>query len=173
MSPIYKFLLVLTSFAPLVGVIVINHIGYKTWWVVVPLFIMISLIWICWKTMKSVSTTGETFIIYIKEFERRDQGILTFMFIYILPLVRSSDSAFLSNWALTIIVFLIIAFVIVDVGAYNINPIMRACGYRVYEIKNRNGIKKLLITQKNLLEHNVEIQTRKISHDIYVEDGER
>ena len=173
MSPIYKLFLVLTSFAPLAGVIAINHIGFKTWWVVVPLFIMISLIGICWKIVKYKSTTGETFRIYIKECERRDQGILAFMFIYILPLVRSSDSALLSNWTLTIIVFMIIALVIVDVGAYNINPIMRFCGYRVYEIKNRNGIKRLLITRRNSLEHEAEIQTRQISHDVYVEDGER
>ena len=134
---------------------------------------MISLTGICWKIVKYKSTTGETFRIYIKEHERRDQGILAFMFIYILPLVRSSDSALLSNWTLTIIVFMIIALVIVDVGAYNINPIMRFCGYRVYEIKNRNGIKRLLITRRNSLEHEAEIQTREISHDVHVEDGER
>ena len=174
-----KSLLALTSFAPLLCIIAINHfVGEqtlwapetKTLWMILVFDIAICLFFICWKMMKCAPRMGQTFPLEIQEFNRRDQGILVFMFIYLLPLIRSPDSLF-TNWQTTIgtlMVFVFIILIINDIGAYNFNPVMRICGYRVYEIKDTDNVHHLLITRKVLRKPGIEIQVRRISHDVYV-----
>ena len=179
-----KSLLALTSFAPLLCIIAINHFvseqtleatdlsnDEKTLWMILVLDMAICLIFACWGIMKKASKKGATSILEIQEFNRRDQGILVFMFIYLLPLIRSPDSLF-TNWQTTIgtlIVFTFIIVIINDIGAYNFNPVMRIFGYRVYEVKDTDNVRHLLITRKILQRPCVEtIRVREISHDVYV-----
>ena len=179
-----KSLLALTSFAPLLCIIVINHFvgeltsgsidllcDRNTLWMILVFDIAICLSVACWGIMKKASRKGATSILEIREFNRRDQGILVFMFIYLLPLIRSPDSLF-TSWQTTIgtlIVFTFIIIIINDIGAYNFNPVMRIFGYRVYEIKDTDDVRHLLITQEVLRKPGETIQVREISHDVYVQ----
>ena len=179
-----KSLLALTSFAPLLCIIAIKHflgeqtllatdllIDTKTLWMILVFDIAVCLFFICWKMMKCAPRMGQIFPLEIQEFYRRDQGILVFMFIYLLPLIRSPDSLF-TNWQTTIgtlMVFVFIIFIINDIGAYNFNPVMRIFGYRVYEVKDTDNVHHLLITREVLRKPGIEtIQVRRISHDVYV-----
>ena len=178
-----KSLLALTSFAPLLLIIAIKHFlgeqtlwatdlcnDTKTLWMILVFDIAVFLFFICWKMMKYASRRGHIFPLEIQEFNRRDQGILVFMFIYLLPLIRSPNSLF-ANWQTTIGTLMVFAFIILiinDIGAYNFNPVMRMWGYRVYEIKDTDNVHHLLITRKVLRKPGIEIQVRRISHDVYV-----
>ena len=172
-SLLAKFILVTTSFAPLLCAIAIDSIS-KPWRIsVIYLFVAgIVLGIICWAMMTFALKTGETFKLHIKEFNRRDQGTLLFLFIYLLPFIRSPDSSFDLSWS-TIIIFGVIIFTMIDIGAYNFNPVMRIFGYRFYEVKDRDDVRHLLITRKPLQESGIEVQARQISQDVYVqtEDG--
>ena len=152
-APFARFILALTSFAPLLGVIAINYfIDKKTLLAILMFDIAICLFFVCWRMMRYGSKSGATFILEIKEFNRRDQGILVFMFIYLLPLIRSPNSLF-TNWQTTIsplVVFALIIAIIIDIGAYNFNPVMRVFGYRAYEVKDTDDVHHLLITRKTL-----------------------
>ena len=53
-------------------------------------------------------------------------------------------------------------------GGYNFNPVMRLFGYRFYEVKDRKDVRCLLISQTDLQRLGIEVQTRRISHDVYV-----
>lgn len=166
---IAKFILVATSFAPLLCAIAIDSIS-KPWRIsVIYLFVAgIVLGIVCWAMMKFASNKGATSQLYIKEFNRRDQGTLLFLFIYLLPFIRSPDSSFDLSWS-TVIIFGIIIFTMIDLGGYNFNPVMRLFGYRFYEVKDRKDVRCLLITQTDLQRLGIEVQTRRISHDVYVQ----
>ena len=58
------------------------------WWIVVAFF----LVALCWGLLKYAKKNTQKHLLYIKEFERRDQEMLTFLFIYLLPFVRSKHS---------------------------------------------------------------------------------
>lgn len=164
-----KLILVLTSFAPLLCAIAIDSVSQTLRVSVIYLFIAgIVLGIICWVMMKLASNKGETFQLHVKEFNRRDQGTLLFLFIYILPFIRSPDSSFDISWS-TIIIFGVIIFTVIDIGAYNFNPVMRCLGYRFYEVKDTQDVHHLLITRTVLRKPGIEITTRRISHDVYVQ----
>ena len=180
-SGLAKSILVLTSFAPLLLVIAINFFFHddktlcgddKTLWVSVFLGVVaIVLILTCWMMMKFALNKGETYKLHIKEFNRRDHGIHTFLVIYLLPIMRSPDLLFTANWQTVICavgVLCIVIVTMVQIGAYNFNPVMCLCGYRFYEVKDKEDVHHLLISRTDLLRPGREVQIRRISHDVYV-----
>ena len=164
-----KSILAATSLVPLLLIIAWKHhndnssVAYGFGIVGAILFL------VCWAMMKWRSRHGEIIPSYIKEFNRRDQGTLTFVFIYLLPFIRSPESAFISDVPLTIALFFIIVVTMADVGAYNLNPVMRFFGYRFYEIRNEKGVQRLLITRKDLRQPEKKIRVRRISPDVYIQ----
>ena len=149
----FRFILSITSLAPaIVAVSLVILISHKnTLLGFVFLIIAIAFCCICYRQIKLAENKGRSKdTLLIKEFFRRDQGTTTFLFISVLPFLKSSDSLF-NNSILVILYVLFIVFVsIVDVGAYNFNPVIRMMGYRFYEIKDSENIRHLLILKRNL-----------------------
>ncbi len=169
-----KFILTLTSLSPVLGAVAINRFEQNKHWLPTTLCLlgMVSLCFVCWGMMKLASNKGQKYKLYIKEFDRRDQGILTFLFIYLLPFLQAPDSLFAAGWLTIIYIFGIIILVIIDVGAYNFNPVMRLWGYRFYVVKDSDDVHHLLITKTVLRKPRIEIQTRRITHDVYIHTEE-
>ena len=162
-----KLILVLTSFAPL---LIIMGLIYKNVWSLVLFGIAAVLIGLCWLMMEDSANTGEPYLLRIKEFNRTDKGIHTFLVIYILPIIRSPNS-FCTDWhtfACIVLVFVFLVFTIMRIGAYNFNPVMSAFGYYFYEIKDEQNVHHLLITRTVLRTPNTEIYAQKLSHDVHV-----
>ena len=193
-SRLAKLILALTSFAPLLFVITVDLIiddktlwlslesafqeGHKTdltvsdktKWAFFWFIVTIVLGFVCWRMMKFGSERGAaTHTFEIKEFNRRDQGILVFMFIYLLPVIRSPNTLYFADWIIGVIVFVVIIITTIDIGAFNFNPVIRIFGYRVYEIKDTDDVHHLLITRRTLRKPGDEVQVRRISHDVYVQ----
>ena len=180
-SKLAKLILVLTSFAPLLLVIAVIpffrddpplcHDDASLCFSVFLGVFAIVLIFTCWIMMKFASNKGETFKLHIKEFNRRDHGIHTFLVIYLLPIMRSPDSLVTANVQTVICVLGVLCVIIatmVQIGAYNFNPVMCLLGYRFYEVKDKEDVHHLLITRTDLLRPGREVQIRRISHDVYV-----
>ena len=170
-----KCLLVSTSLSPVLGAMAINQFERGEpwtiwiWWLVVALL----LVALCWVLLKSASKKAQKHLFYIKEFERKDQEILTFLFIYLLPFVRSGNSTFASEWLTSIYILIIIIIAIAQADAFHFNPVMRLLlGYRFYAAKNRHGVSNLLISKKDLRRPEKEVQTVRLAWNIYLYIGE-
>ena len=168
-----KIILVLTSFAPL---LIIIGVCYLNVWTCVLFGIAAVLIGLCWLMMEDSANTGEPYLLRIKEFNRTDQGIHTFLVIYLLPIIRSpiSFAADLHTFACIGLAFALLVFTMTRIGAYNFNPVMSAFGYYFYEIKDEQNVHHLLITRTVLRTPNTEVYVQKLSHDVHVEvEGNR
>ena len=112
-------------------------------------------------------------LLYIKEFERKDQEILVFLFIYLLPFIRSENPTFASEWLTSVYVLTMIIIAIAHADAFHFNPVMRMMfKYRFYAIRDRDGISNLLISKKNLRRPREELKTVRLAWNVYLYIGD-
>lgn len=168
---IAKCLLVLTSLSPVLGVVAINQFAHDKPWTswskwLVGAFLLMTL---CWALLRYAKKNAQKHLFCIEEFDRRDQEMLIFLFAYLLPFVRSETVAFASEWLTSIFILGIIILVIVRIGAFHFNPVMRLLGYRFYAVKNREGISNLLISKTDLRKSGQEVRTVRLASDVYLD----
>jgi len=121
------------------------------------------------KTTYCVSKKAEKHLLCICEFEHKDQEMLMYLFIYILPFIRSGVATFATEWITSIFLLLIIAFAIAQANAFHFNPIMVLFGYHFYAIKDSQGVSNLLISKEDLRCPNIEVQTVQITGNVYLQ----
>ena len=173
-KPFPRAFLVSTSFAPLLGVAAVTLIDNHPWWSLGLFVIVFIMVRFCWKLMSYASKKGEIYKLHIKQFSRSDQGVHTFLVIYLLPIIRSPESLvalMTADWKAMILIACVLASivaVIVRIGAYNFNPVLCFLKYRFYEIRDRDNMNYLLITKKPLQENCIDIQAWQISDDVFV-----
>ena len=164
--------LISTSFAPLLFVIAMNVFDCKTLWFWGLCIGGIILVFLCWGLMKKESNKPVTDRWHVKEFRRKDEGIHMFLVIYILPIIRSPDSLLNADWQTIVSAIAVIGLIItvmVKMGAFYFNPILSILGYNFYEVKDRDDVHHLLITRQRLVRHSIEVRTRRISQNVFVE----
>ena len=167
-----KALLASTSLAPvLIAVALIsieNGDPWKCWiwWILVAIILII----ICWMLLEYQARNGQKELITIKEFERKDQEMLTFLFIYLLPFLRSVDPVFSPQWLTGGYILFVIILAIADTEAFHFNPVMRLCRFRFYSIKTQDGLSSLLISKKEL-RRLCELETVSFGRNIYLYTG--
>ena len=137
---------------------------FGTIWTGLTLF----LIGFCLGLLKYAAKNGPESPLYIKEFENKDQEILTYLFIYLLPFIRSENPTFASMWITGIVTLVIIILFIAHVGAFHYNPVMRIFGYRFYAIKNAHGVTNLLISKKDIPRPDRKLPTVKLARNVYL-----
>ncbi len=128
------------------------------------------LVAICWALLEYQARNGQKELITIKEFERRDQEVLVFLFIYLLPFLRSTDPMFSPQLLTGGYILAIIVLAIADAGAFHFNPVMRLLRFRFYSIKTQDGLSSLLISKREL-RRLCEIETVSLSRNIYLYTG--
>ncbi len=99
--------------------------------------------------------------------------MLTFLFIYLLPFVRSKHSTFANEWIMSVYILSIIILAIAHAGAFHFNPVMRLLfGYRFYAVKDRHGVSNLLISKTDLRRSGKEVQVVGLDWNVYLYIGE-
>ena len=169
-----KGLLVSTSLSPVLGAVVVNQIergeSWTSWiWWLVAAFLLVSL---CWLLLKYATMRFQRDTLHIKEFERKDQEILTFLFIYLLPFLQSKQSTYANEWLTGVYILTIIILAIAHAGAFHFNPIMRLLfHYRFYAVKDHHGASILLISKTDLRRPRREVQLYKLSWNVHLDTG--
>ena len=164
-----KSLLVLTSLSPAFFVMGINQFENRKWlYGVIWIGITLILIGFCWVMLKYLAKNGPESPLFIKEFESKDQEILTYLFIYLLPFIQSDTSTFARMWITGIVSLSIIILFIAHVGAFHYNPVMRIFGFRFYAIKNAHGVSNLLISNTDIPRPDKNLQTVRIARNVYL-----
>ena len=169
-----KCLLVSTSLSPVLGAVAVSQFERGEpwmswiWWLAVA-FLLVAL---CWALLRYAATNAQMHSFHIKEFERKDQELLVFLFIYLLPFVRSENATFANQWLTSVYILTIIILAIAHAGAFHFNPVMRLFGYRFYAVKNHHGASNLLISKKDLRRSGEALQTVRLAWDVYLHTGE-
>lgn len=164
-----KCLLVSTSLSPAFFVMGVNQFERCNWllgtiWIV----LTVVLISVCLGLLKYVAKNGSKSPLYIKEFESKDQEILTYLFIYLLPFIQSDNPTFASMWITGVVSLIILILFIAHVGAFHVNPVMRLFRYRFYAIKNDHGVPNLLISNRAIVRPDKRLQAVKLARNVYL-----
>lgn len=167
-----KSLLAATALAPVLLAVAIvgieNSDPWTTWvwWILAA----VALASICWALLACQSRNGQKEWIRITEFERKDQEMLIFLFIYLLPFLRSVDPVFSPQLLTSVYILAILILAIADTEAFHFNPVMRLFRFRFYSIKTQNGLSSLLISKREL-RRICEIETITVGRNIYLYTG--
>ena len=165
-----KCLLVSTSLSPvLVAMAVSQFENGESWiywirWVTVAVLLAI----LCWLILRYMAQNGQIYSFKIKEFERKDQELLAFLFIYLLPFVRSESPTFASQWLTSAYILTVIVVAIAHSDAFHFNPVMRAFKYRFYAVKDSQGMSNLLISKKDLRRQGEELRTVRLAVNVFL-----
>ena len=175
LSIIARCLLVATSLSPVLGAVAVSEFERgETWWMWIWwLAAAALLVVLCWLLLRYAAKNAQKSLFLIKEFERKEQEMLVFLFIYLLPFIRSANPTFASEWLTSVYVLGIIVLAIAHAGAFHFNPVMRLVfQYRFYSVKNREGVTNLLISKKDLRRVGEEVQTVQLAWNVYLHIGE-
>ena len=168
-----KCLLVSTSLSPVLGAVAVTQIERGEpwtnwiWWLVVALL----LVSLCSVLLTYAARNAQKCLLSIEEFERRDQEVLTFLFIYLLPFLRSEQPALSDRWLTSAYILTIIILAIAHANAFHFNPVMRVVGYRFYAVKNSDGLSNLLISKNDLRRPRIDVQTVRLAWNVYLHMG--
>ena len=165
----FRIFLALTSFAPVVLALAISYATSESNYGVSLILFLCSclLVIVCYLLIsRGRNENKKLHKIQVKEFSRRDQGIVVFLSVWMIPFLRSTFSA---DWLTYVYVFSVVLLCMVDVGAYHFNPILRLFKYHFYTIRDQNNFECLLITNNKLTAPNVSMDVNKISDDVLIE----
>ena len=168
-----KSLLASTSLSPVLFALAITSIEHNepwTCWIWLVL-VAVVLVVICWALLRYQARNGQKETISIREFERKDQEMLVFLFIYLLPFLRSVDPVFSPQWLTGGYILIVIILAIADTGAFHFNPVMRLLRFRFYSVRTQDGLSSLLISRKELRRVS-EIETVGLGRNIYIYTGD-
>ena len=164
-----KSLLVSTSLSPAFLVMGVNQFERCNWlFGAICMALTLFLVGVCLGLLKYVAKNGPESPIYIKEFESKDQEVLTYLFIYLLPFIQSDNPTFASMWITGIVSLIILILFIAHVGAFHFNPVMRLFRYRFYAIKNAHGVPNLLISNKDVPRPDRKLQAVRLARNVYL-----
>ena len=183
LSPFSRILLVLTSLTPVVSILLAIEIANikcsflnRTLLIQLSMTAVLLIIFIgigsvgCHFILKRASNRGNPYPINVSDYEKSDDKIIAFLVIYLLPFIRAfNPMGYLQLFLLIIIYVVIIIFMVIS-ESYQYNICAYICGYRFYTIKNQNNIRNLLVVKSptRLIRVKRNIQTRRISHNVYI-----
>ena len=163
-----KILLASTALSPALGAVAIiqfeNGQPWTDWATCLMIGILLALL--CQYILRYAAKKAQKHILSITEFDCKDQEMLVFLFVYMLPFLRAET--LVSGWIMNLYIMVIIIPAIVFAGAFHFNPVMRLWGYRFYAVKSRRGTTKLLISKKDLRHSGDEVQTVRLAPDVYL-----
>ena len=174
MSEFAKILLASTSLCPVLFIVSVNQfercgsVKSGIGWLAGAIILIILCGWL----LRHFSKKAGKHLLHIHEFERKDHEMLAFLFIYILPFIRSGSSTFANEWITSVCLLIILVSAIAHARAFHFNPVMGFFGYHFYAIKDSQGVSNLLISRKDLQRLNQEIQTVQLSSNVYIQTEE-
>lgn len=173
LNGIARVLLVSTSLAPILGAVAVNQFSHDKHWSswVGWLLVTVLLVFLCWAMLRYAASNAQKHSLHVKEFERNDQEVLTFLLTYLLPFVSTENLSFTGDWLTGAYILAIIALVVSHAGAFHFNPLMGLLGYHFYAVKNGDGVSNLLISKNELRRAGKDIQTVRLAHGIYLHTG--
>ncbi len=174
-----KIALILTSFSPIIIVFGINEViancnrntdvfNQAVSVLIGSIIIFAISIGLCSIIMWRVVKTGQTSKLITKSYDRKDGGMLGFMVVYILPIIRMTNSLTIWQYILYAIVIITIVGTMSEIGKYQYNPLLRFIRYKFYLVTDEDNLKSLLITKRTIYD-NEEFTVKQIAQDIFID----
>lgn len=182
LSTHFRYILSSTFFAPVLLLYCANDLLHRyigtskcTVDAPIPLFIIWIVIllsslsiFLCSHILKRSIVQSPPSTLKVKTFNRRDQGVLSFVLIFLLPFIWVSSVSSTIQFIFYLVIFAVITIVMTDISAYQYNLVMRILRYRFYIIKDDDDIDCLFITKKQLRTPNIKRDVIQLYEDVYI-----
>jgi hypothetical protein len=180
LSAFGKFLFVLSALAPLSFAYAIDAWVHRSEWksavdwqlfFTLALSLGIALPLICAAIVRGIQVYGQEEPLTTTEVKTADKEVLTFLIVYLLPIISKDFVGIYSSPVLAIYVIGIIAWAVFHGNAFSFNPLLALFGYHFYEVKNAAGIPYLLITRRTVRQAANNFRVVNIADYIYLDKG--
>lgn len=162
-----KSLLLATALSPVLLVLAVSELE-ETGKPLVPFSLALLAVIACWTchAMLTKVRATQAHRINVTKVERRDQEVLTFLFIYLLPFIRGSSLALDHPWTL-LSVGAVVFSALIAANAFHFNPTMWLFRYRFYSVEDRNRNSVTLISKQQLRPGNV-VRAHQLASRVYL-----
>ena len=151
-STLVNLVLLGTAWSPVILIIGVHEALCRACWTIffVSAGVALALLFICMGIFRFAKRRpGQP--IEIKEIERNDQEVLTFILVTMLPIMRASGETVVGQPIVVTLIVLLVTVTLLQARAYHFNPVIRLfLRYRCYSIKTIYGTPILLISRADL-----------------------
>jgi hypothetical protein len=140
------------------------------WWYVAAMSgAGVALSLVCCRLIRAIRAGGQAMPIKTAEIKSADKEALTFLVIYLMPIISKDFIGINSNPLTAVYVIAVIAWAVYHCDAFCFNPVLALFGYHFYEVKNDEGIPYLLLTRQTLLQSKREYQVVRVSDYVFLD----
>lgn len=164
---IIKIILFISAYTPLFLIFILRYLEVQMilFWVLICILIFLNSIWfLLFKLTKK--WTSKTFT--VKNSVNRTSDALNYIIAYIIAFLGFQFEKW-QDWIALIILLFIIFFIYINSNLIFINPILNIFGYKIQDVETSLGEHIILITKKNKLEPDTEIQVKDFSENVFLE----
>lgn len=151
LSKLAKFLLVATSFSPVLFTVAFLSWIDGTFWVEGIFYLAVALTSVALAVLVMAAARQQLEVLPVKivSLKTVDREVLSFMIAYLFPMLSRSAPA---DWDWRVGLFVTIMFmgVIWGTHSYHFNPILGLLGYHFYEVTTEGSVTYVLLTRKSL-----------------------
>lgn len=149
MNRLGKLLLVATSLTPVLGAYSANALSRKEYWEATWFAgIGAGLAFVCLLILHACHKHLPREPLKVKKVMVADKQTLTFLIVYLLPMLTKDVIEFGGDMFTATYVFGIIALAVYHSNAFTFNPLLSLCGYHFYEVESQGGMTYLLLTKQ-------------------------
>ena len=168
MNRLAKFLLAATAFAPAALI-------YSIVWTMSRCYLQ-AAIWLavsgvmfgmCWLIVRYALRTLQDIPYKATKVEVADNEVVSFLLIYLLPLITRDLATY--NWAVWILVALILCYVVAKSYGYHFNPVLAMFGWHFYKVSDKEGMTYVLISRRRLYKADTAITVGELSDYVLID----
>lgn len=170
MNGLAKFLLSLTSLAPMVGAI-----GLRAWlnseyvWAWICLLVVLVSLLVCWRVLDFAKNGASSLRLCTTSVKVADKDVLAFLLTYMLPLMGNQAFFLTNSPVVSVYVFLIVLLAVYHSNTFHFNPFLSLIfGYHFYEIELAESTPSIVVSQFEITSKKSALRVVELSKHLYI-----
>jgi len=167
-----KLALVMSTLSPVMGAyacraIFLGNLKWAGWYAGLGFLISavsLLLLWLCKHRI-------EREVLHLKKTKCADKESLTFLLVYLLPILDTSKTGVTGDWLTVTYIFIVIGLVVAFSNSVTFNPVLAVMGYHFYEFETIKGASGILLTKAVIKKQNQQLDVIEISPFFYLDAG--
>lgn len=168
--PIVKFMMLLSSMAPLfilIGIRGLNNVISDVYlWSTIGLMVGVPHAILAFRLVRT-KISNDTYTLNVKKAINNKEYLFTYLFTVLLPLYSVSTSSIRDIWAISAAICFVL-FVLWNMNLHFINLMFALMGYKVFILEEHNNA--ILLTKRiRIIDTVNEIQVYRLSNSVFIE----
>jgi hypothetical protein len=170
MNKLGRFLLVISALAPVLGAFAINAYSqgdcpHAVWYAVIGILLVVVCLLCMWGCRYVLPKEP----LKTAKVKSADKEILSFLIVYLLPLLSQNVIAFKGDLFTAVYVGIVVVLCVYHSNAITFNPVLGMVGYHFYEVESGSGMSYLLLSRQVYRRQDNELSVVQISDYVYLD----